>query len=151
MSPQRSIRLVRVVDAPLERVFRAFTDPAEVVRWWGPAGIETSAAEIDLVVGGRCRWVMHPAGETAVLHGEITRLEPPHLLVMTNQWEGNPNESLVTFNFGAVEGAKTKIEIVHEQLPTEVPPGEYEDGWSAALDSLTGYIAEQRRAIDGNY
>ncbi len=141
MSPQQSVRIERVVNAPVERVFAAFTDPEEVVRWWGPAGIETSVAEIDLAVGGRCRWVMHPEGHTAVLHGQITELDAPHLLAMTNQWEGNPNESVVTFRFSSVASQRTRIEIVHERLPEDVAPIEYEDGWSAALDSLERYLA----------
>ncbi len=141
MSPQLSVRVVRVVDAPVDRVFQAFTDPDEVVRWWGPAGIATSVAEIDLSVGGLCRWVMHPEGGTAVLHGQITELKPPTLLAMTNQWEGNPNVSLVEFRFTSVDAERTRIEILHEQLPEDVPPADYHEGWSAALDSLDGYLA----------
>ena len=94
---------------------------------------------------------MHPEATTAVLHGTITALEPPNLLVMTTHGEGNPNESLVTFRFGAVEGGnRTRIEIFHERLPEDVPTEAYDDGWSAALDSLETYVATQRRAHDGN-
>src|SRR5687768_3470871 len=84
-----SIRLERILNAPIERVFRAFVDPADAVRWWGPAGVRTSEVEIDLRVGGTCRWVMHPKGATAVLRGRILELDPPRLLVMTNQWDGD--------------------------------------------------------------
>lgn len=83
--PYATVRLQRMLDAPVERVFRALTDPAVAVQWWGPADVRTSAVEIDLRVGGRCRWVMHPDGGRAVLHGEIVELDPPRLLVMTNR------------------------------------------------------------------
>jgi uncharacterized protein YndB with AHSA1/START domain len=46
-----AVRLQRRFDADIERVFRAFTEPAELVRWWGPMNVRTSAAEIDLRVG----------------------------------------------------------------------------------------------------
>jgi uncharacterized protein YndB with AHSA1/START domain len=139
VSAPRSIRLQRVFDADVERVFRAFTSPAEAVQWWGPAGIRTSVVEIDLRVGGRCRWVMHPGGRTAVLHGRIVELDPPYLLVMTNRWEGNPNESLVTLRLVPV-GDKTRLELQHERLPDDVAPGEFEQGWAAALESLADYL-----------
>lgn len=139
MTRPRSVRLQRVFDADVERVFRAFTSPAEAVQWWGPAGVPTSVVEIDLRVGGRCRWVMHPGGKTAVLHGQIVELDPPHLLVMTNQWEGNPNESLVTLRFVSV-GDKTSLELLHERLPDDVAPAEFEQGWAAALESAADYL-----------
>lgn len=142
MTRPGSVRLQRVFDADVERVFRAFTSPAEAVQWWGPAGIRTSVVEIDLRVGGSCRWVMHPGGETAVLHGQIQELDPPHLLVMTNRWEGNPNESLVTIRFVAV-GEKTWLELEHERLPDDVPPAEFERGWAAALESAADYLRER--------
>ena len=90
------VDLERTFPAPAERVFRALVDPAQVVRWWGPPGVETSEAEIDLRIGGRCRWVMHPGGHRAVLHGRIVDLAPPTLLVMTHRWEGDTVETLVT-------------------------------------------------------
>jgi uncharacterized protein YndB with AHSA1/START domain len=46
------VRLERTFEADIERVFRAFTDPDELVRWWGPMDVRTSVAEIDLRVGG---------------------------------------------------------------------------------------------------
>jgi len=47
-----AVRLERTLRADIERVFRAFTEPAEVVLWWGPMNVRTSVAEIDLRVGG---------------------------------------------------------------------------------------------------
>jgi uncharacterized protein YndB with AHSA1/START domain len=59
-----AVRLERTFAADIDRVFRAFTDPAELVHWWGPMNVPTSVAEIDLRVGGECRWVMHPGGRS---------------------------------------------------------------------------------------
>ena len=90
------VRLERKFRAPLARVFGALVDPSQLVQWWGPPDVETSVAEIDLRVGGRCRWVMHPHGHAAVLHGRIVELDPPRLLVMTHRWDGEEAQTLVT-------------------------------------------------------
>jgi uncharacterized protein YndB with AHSA1/START domain len=139
----RSIRLERTLKASVDRVFRAFTDPADAVQWWGPASITTSVVEIDLRIGGQCRWVMHPDGGRAVLLGRIVELDPPHLLVMTNQWEGNPAETLVTLRLTAV-GDMTRVELIHERLPDAADPTEFERGWVAAFNSLSSHLADER-------
>jgi uncharacterized protein YndB with AHSA1/START domain len=138
-----AVRLERVFDADIDRVFRAFTVPAEVVRWWGPMNVRTSVAEIDLRVGGECRWVMHPGGQTTVLHGRIVDLDPPRLLVMTNRWDGQTEDSLVTLRLTSVPTG-THLELIHRRLPAEEDPGQYQQGWDAALASLTRYLSKER-------
>jgi uncharacterized protein YndB with AHSA1/START domain len=49
----------RVIDAPRERVFRAFSDPAHLARWWGPKGFTSTFHEFDLRPGGRWRFILH--------------------------------------------------------------------------------------------
>jgi uncharacterized protein YndB with AHSA1/START domain len=97
-----AVRLERTFRADNERVFRAFTEPAEVVLWWAPMNVRTSVAEIDLRVGGECRWVMHPEGQTAVMYGRILDLDPPRLLVMTNRWDGQDQDSIVTLRLTSI-------------------------------------------------
>jgi uncharacterized protein YndB with AHSA1/START domain len=138
-----AVRLERTFEADIERVFRAFTEPAELVRWWGPMNVRTSAVEIDLRVGGDCRWVMHPEGHTTVLHGRILELEPPRLLVMTNRWNGQDQDSLVTLRLTSIP-AGTHLELIHEQLPTGADPAQYQQGWDAALASLTRHLSQER-------
>ncbi len=135
------LRLTWELDAPAERVFRAFTDPEELVKWWGPAELRTSVAEIDLRPGGTCRWVMHPPeGSTLILHGRIVRVEPPSLLVMTNRWEGSDDETLVTVRFSDL-GGRTRLDLIHERLPGDTAA--FEGGWLAAMRELERYLAEK--------
>ncbi|NMF99604.1 SRPBCC family protein [Aromatoleum toluolicum] len=49
----------RLIDAPRERVFRAFSDPAHLARWWGPKGFSNTFEEFDFRSGGRWRFIMH--------------------------------------------------------------------------------------------
>jgi uncharacterized protein YndB with AHSA1/START domain len=138
-----AVRLERTFRADIERVFRAFTEPAEVVLWWGPMNVRTSVAEIDLRVGGECRWVMHPEGQTAVLYGRILDLDPPRLLVMTNRWDGQDQDSIVTLRLTSIPTG-THLELIHQRLPAGEDPRQYQQGWDAALASLTRYLSQQR-------
>ena len=55
----REIVTTRVFDAPRERVFRAWTDPDHLAKWWGPKGFTNTFQEFDMKPGGVWRFVMH--------------------------------------------------------------------------------------------
>lgn len=59
VTPDREIVISRLFDAPRELVWDAFTDPKQVVQWWGPNGFTTTIHEMDVRVGGRWRHTMH--------------------------------------------------------------------------------------------
>jgi uncharacterized protein YndB with AHSA1/START domain len=58
-NPELEILSARTFDAPRERVFEAFTDPARLARWWGPKGFTNTFQEFDLRPGGTWRFLMH--------------------------------------------------------------------------------------------
>jgi uncharacterized protein YndB with AHSA1/START domain len=59
MTTDPEIVTSRVLDAPRERVFEAFSDPARLARWWGPAGFSSTFHEFDLRPGGHWRFILH--------------------------------------------------------------------------------------------
>jgi uncharacterized protein YndB with AHSA1/START domain len=68
----------RVFDAPTEQVFRLFTDPTWLAKWWGPHGFTTPEIQIDPRVGGSLRFTMQPPkGEAFPLSGEFLEIQPP--------------------------------------------------------------------------
>ena len=76
------VHFVRRLPHPVERVWQALTDPAELRRWWG-------AADLDLTDGGRftLRWLnTDDQGNTATLDGTISKLDPPRFLELTATW-----------------------------------------------------------------
>ncbi len=86
------ILIEREFDAPRELVFRAYTEPELVRRWWPGKRGEMSVAEIDLRVGGAWRYAMLAEGGFEVaFHGEFREIEAPDRLVNTEAYEGIPD------------------------------------------------------------
>jgi uncharacterized protein YndB with AHSA1/START domain len=68
----------RTFDAPRERVWKAFTDPQIVPRWWGPHGTTTTVTEMDVRPGGKWRYVSSAADrDDVVFYGEYLSVDPP--------------------------------------------------------------------------
>ncbi len=136
---ETTLQLTRTFAAPREKVFRAWTDPEEVKKWFHPPGYETPSAEIDLRVGGKYRLGMRklPDGEVFYLSGTYREVRRPERLVYTWQWEAEPElgATLVTVEFHD-RGGSTEIVLTHELFPTEKARQEHEQGWSGGLDNL---------------
>ena len=134
--PER-IEVRRVVQAPRERLFQAWTDADELMRWWGPMGLEPAGASVDLRVGGRYRISMRPAGgEPAHAFGEFHEVEPPRRLVYTWAWEGGEfdglSATLVTVEFRSRGAQATEIVLTHERLEPEAVEA-HRAGWADSL------------------
>lgn len=136
---QSTLQIKRTFAAPRERVFRAWTDPEELKKWWGPPGYATPSAEVDLRVGGKYRFGMRklPDGEMFYLSGTYREVRPPEKLVYTWRWEAKPEygETLVTVEFHD-RGGSTEVVLTHELFPDEKARGEHERGWGGCLDKL---------------
>jgi uncharacterized protein YndB with AHSA1/START domain len=137
------VRLQRIIHAPRERVFRAWTDPEELRKWWGPGLFTTPSAEVDLRPGGAYRLVMQPAdGDPLLLTGTFREVVPPERLVYTWRWEvGVPDlqDSLVTVEFREI-GGSTEIDLMHEHAPGSVLDP-YRMGWESGLEKLEAMLA----------
>jgi uncharacterized protein YndB with AHSA1/START domain len=126
----------RVIRASVERVFQAWTDPVQLLAWWGPRPVKCSQAEVDLHIGGRYRIVNAlPDGTTVVIHGEFRVVEVPRKLVYTWRMEETGESSLVTVRFEP-RGEHTEVVVVHEDIPWESVRESHENGWRGCLDGL---------------
>lgn len=137
-----TLRLQRTFAAPPERVFRAWTTPAEMKRWKAPGDMTTPLAEVDLRAGGRYRIHMRaPDGALHRLSGVYRVVEPPKKLVYTWQWEHEPDapEMLVTVEFRG-RGAKTELVLTHELLPNEASRQAHEHGWTGCFEKLAQVV-----------
>ena len=78
-----ALELRCTLDVSRERIFKAVTDPAELVKWWGPSGFTTPEIEVDLSIGGGYRFGMQPPdGALFHLAGEFLEIEPPSGLAL---------------------------------------------------------------------
>ncbi|MGH3111876.1 MAG: SRPBCC family protein [Gaiellaceae bacterium] len=135
----RVLRIERTFDAPVERVFEAWTSE-EVLRRWlhGMPGWETPTAEVDLRVGGRIRVVMRdPAdGAESGASGEYRVVDPPHRLVFTWVWDDQPDQpQLIELEFSERDG-RTVVLMTNSSIPTAERWESQQRGWNVCYDNL---------------
>jgi uncharacterized protein YndB with AHSA1/START domain len=143
LAAKPSLTLTRSYPVAPEKVWRAWTDPQAVSKWWGPGpGEPVSLAELDVRVGGRFRIVFGgPDGKAHECAGEYKEVVPNRKLVFTWSWPNSTPErvSVVTIIFEDVKG-KTQLTFKHEQLFNEEVRDNHKRGWSGALDKLAAHL-----------
>jgi glutathione S-transferase len=142
------VQVRRVIAAPREEVFRAWTDPELFRQWFRPTGGSSPSAEMDVRVGGRYRVAMKPPGLLYHAFGEYLEVHRPERLVFTLGWESVPlvelTDSVVTVEL-AERGDGTEVVITHERLPTRPLRGLHRGGWRSCLRKLDRLLAAQTR------
>jgi uncharacterized protein YndB with AHSA1/START domain len=89
----REFVITRLIKAPREVVFEAWTEPEQLAQWWGPHGFTTPVCEVDVRPGGKYRIVMKgPEGVEYPLKGVYREVVEPSKLVFTDDWEDHPAE-----------------------------------------------------------
>jgi uncharacterized protein YndB with AHSA1/START domain len=125
------ILMVREFDAPRELVFKAYTTPEYVKRWWGGKRGNVTVAEIDLRVGGKWRYAMQAdAGFEVAFNGEFLEIVPNEKLVNTERFEGMPEAgaAVVTCTFEELEGNRTRLHMLTSVDTKEIRDGIIESG-----------------------
>ena len=143
---EQQITITRVLDAPRKLVFKAWTDPDQVAKWFGPAGFETprESVEIDLRVGGRFDLRMVRGGSSAghPVSYEIVDFVEPELLVLKS--EPMPEVGLHHGTVARIEfeddGGKTRMTLTDGPYTEEGARGAGW-GWEGALDKLEASLA----------
>ena len=139
----RVLRIERTFDAPVERVFEAWTSE-EVLRRWlhGMPGGDTPTAEVDLRVGGRIRIVMRdPSGAESGATGEYSVVDPPHRLVFTWVWDDLPDRpQLIELEFSERDG-RTTVVMTNSSIPTDERWESQKRGWNVCYDNLDRVLA----------
>jgi uncharacterized protein YndB with AHSA1/START domain len=114
----REIHIEREFDAPRDRVFAAFTDPALIPEWWGPRSTTTEVVEMDVRTGGDWRFIAHNSDGTQTgFRGTYREITPPERIVQTFEWDGMPGyvsvETAVLEDLGNDRTKVTTTAIFH--------------------------------------
>ena len=141
----RTLTITRTFDAPRELVFKAWSQPEHLVRWWAPTGFTTPSCEMEFRPGGSYRSVIRsPEGKEHRMRGVYHEVVPPERLVMTFAWEdeaGQPgHETLITVTF-ADQAGKTRLTFEQGVFETVESRDSHLGGWSQFMDSLARYLA----------
>ncbi|WJK42626.1 SRPBCC family protein [Solwaraspora sp. WMMA2056] len=152
----REIVISRVIDAPPELVFEAFTEVRHLSQWWGPAGFSTTTRSFEFRVGGGWDFVMHgPDGTDYSEWITWTEIVPPQRIALLHgESSDDPNAFESTLAF-APDGAATRI-VMRTVFPTRelrdqaVEKYHAIEGGEQTLSNLAAYVAElaQRRQED---
>jgi uncharacterized protein YndB with AHSA1/START domain len=128
------ILITREFAAPKELVYKAFTTPELVKRWWHARRGEVTIAEIDLRVGGKWRYVMvTDDGVEVGFHGEYREIVPNERIVSTEIFEGYPDEEAVnTATFAEADG-RTTITILVQHSSKEARDMHINSGMEAGM------------------
>jgi uncharacterized protein YndB with AHSA1/START domain len=138
----RELVLTRVFDAPRELVFKVWTDPEHIARWWGPYGFKTTIQEMEVRPGGRWRYSMRgPDGNDYPFDGAYLEIVEPERLVFDGAIHGDPAQGVWTEVTFAEQSGKTKVTVRQvysfESDATRGAP----IGWNQQLDRLVSYLA----------
>src|SRR5256884_9836149 len=155
----RELVIVRVFDAPRARVWKAWTEPERLKRWWGPRTFTAPVAKIDLRVGGAFLYCMRQAdGKDIWGTGVYREIVPLKRIVYTDSFadeKGNvgpatyyrmsrdfPLEMQVTVTFEDQDG-KTKLTLHHVGIPAGPDRDGANQGWNESLDQLAEMLAAE--------
>lgn len=163
-NPETTVKVSRVVRAPLQRVYAAWTDLALLRQWFGGEGTTTHELILEPQVHGEFHWVYSDAeGHLHTVNGEVRELVSREKMLLT--WiavEGTPHfdhddhhhrhgrkrhthhldESRVNIDFR--EGQGVEIRVMHSHLPDKATRDARDADWNAALDRLAGMFASGR-------
>ena len=133
---QNEVVIHRVFDLPITKVWKAFTEPEQFKKWWGPNGFTCPSSKMDAKVGGKYLNCMRgPDGKEYWSTGVVKEFVPEKKLVITDSFSdehGNitsaselgmpgdwPRELLITINLEEADSA-TKLRLIHKGIPDEM-------------------------------
>ena len=135
--PNIYLTLYRVIDAPVEAVYAAWTEPEMLRRWLAPGNATVVRAIAEPEVGGAFLLEMRGAdGRRWLTRGRYREIVPHRRLVHTWRWEGSEVETLVTVEFEPESAGRTRLTLTHSRFTQEEMRDEHVQGWTGCLAKL---------------
>ncbi len=140
-APDEVLDITRIFDAPRALVFRLWSSPEHIARWWGPETCWLDTIEMDFREGGTWRfWMRNGNGLDHWISGSYLRIEPPARLTFTyiNKYDGHEMEVDLRFTDS---GGKTEMRFRQAPFLNLVERDGHNEGWSSTFDLLADYLA----------
>ena len=147
----REITISRVIAAPRELVFEAFSEVRHLSRWWGPEGFTTTTRAFEFRVGGEWEFLMHgPDGTDYPEWISWTEITPPERIALLHgEFRGDPNafQSILTF---AADSGATRLEMrtifsSKQQRDEAIEKYHAIEGGQQTLSNLAAYVTQNVR------
>ena len=141
--PGSTIRLHRVLRAPPERVFRAFTNPDAMAKWLPPNGFTGKVHQMEVREGGthKMSFTNFTSGKSHSFGGKYLEVKPNERLRYTDRFDDPnlPGEMQVTVTFKKVPSG-TELNVVQEGVPEAIPADACHVGWGESLALLAKLV-----------
>lgn len=133
----------RIFDAPVALLYRVWTQPEHLVKWWSPKAFTPLSITHDLVVGGAYRYgVLSPDGTEVWMTGVFQEIVPDEKIAMTFRWESGAwdVDNLITVTFQGLASGRTLVRFHQTPFKTVAGRDAHTDGWNSVLDKLAAYL-----------
>ncbi len=132
--------LRRFFQADIKTVFAYISEAEKLLQWWGPVGVDIRAHDLDFSRKGAWFSHMHsPKGEIYKVSGQVTRVDPPHMIGFTWAWHGEDDirghESHVMIELTAQDGG-TAFVLTHSDLADPQSAQNHTQGWTSSISKL---------------
>jgi uncharacterized protein YndB with AHSA1/START domain len=146
---ERTLTITRTFDAPRELVWRAWTEAAHFLKWWGPSNFPACDVEMHVHAGGRWRHCLKSTADGRELwhRGVFREVKAPERLVFTFAWEEEGErgiETVVTVTFKE-RGARTLMTLIQTPFQSDFQRDDHDGGWNSTFDRLAEELATWRR------
>lgn len=146
------VKITRIFNAPIEKVWNAWSDEQLIKQWWGPESYTAPIAKIDFREGGKYTLAMRDASGNMIWSSGVYKVIEPYKTIVSSDYfsdeNGNvisareagmpgkwPLECIVTVDFSNAHAEQTKIIISHEGIPREMHD-ECVEGWNSSINKL---------------
>lgn len=143
-----ALEISRFFNAPRSLVFRAWTSPEHLARWWGPKDFSAPSLSMDFRPGGKYRHAIRSAEGTEYwMRGVYREIVEPERIVFTFAWEEEASqpttETLVTVTFEE-HGGKTRLTFRQEPFDSVQQRDSHAEGWGECLDRLLAHLGRDQ-------
>jgi len=145
-APQEKLKITRTLRASRQRVFRAWTEPELMMRWFVEGDADMTRCDIDLREGGTYRLEGLVGDKRWTIWGSYLEVRPPERLVYTWTWKHDAGlgesegDTLVTVEFRD-RGSDTELVLTHERFASIQARDEHTQGWNSCLDRFERVVA----------